>query len=402
MDHSSTTARRHDIDALRVLAFALLILYHVGMYYVSWGWHVKSLYPAPWLEPLMRLLNQWRMPLIFLISGMALHFLVRRFAPGELMTSRCRRLLIPLIFGMLVIVPPQAYVEALSNQVFAGSYAEFLWAYFGGRPWPEDAFAGSDNGVTWNHLWYLPYLLLYTAVALPLARWMAGSGAAFRRRLLSLRGLSLIALPLLPLMAAGLWVFPHFPYISHDLIGDPYAHAMYGSFFLYGLIIGGDPDLAGYLARQRWRLLLGSALSFTLLEASWRWLADDAPRSHEIAQIVLIYANRWLWLLMILGWGHRWLNRPLPGLRYANEAVVSWYLLHQSITVVVGYGLIQWQLGPLLDPLVLLAATIGGCALIHEGLVRRSHLLRGCFGLAPQRLPVDRGALETSVARRTG
>lgn len=402
MSQTPSSVRRHDLDALRVLAFGLLILYHVGMYYVSWDWHVKSIYPASWLEPLMRLVNQWRMPLIFLISGMALHFLSRRYRAGALLASRSRRLLVPLVFGMLVLVPPQAYVEALANQAFTGSYGEFLRAYFGGQPWPEDAFAGSDNGITWNHLWYLPYLLLYTVLALPLARWLQGRGQRIHRWLLQRRGAALIALPLLPLMAAGLWVFPHYPYISHDLIGDPYAHAMYGSFFVFGLIIGADAGLAAYLARQRWRLLLASAASFAAFELSLQWVGADAPRSQEIAQMLVIYLNRWLWILMILGWGHHALNRPLPGLAYANEAVVSWYLLHQSITVVVGYGLIQWQLGPLLDPLVLLGATLGGCALIHEGPVRRSRVLRRCFGLSSPAAAGLSTALPSSAVDRAG
>ena len=34
--------RRHDLDWVRVCAFGLLVLYHVGMYYVTWDWHVKS------------------------------------------------------------------------------------------------------------------------------------------------------------------------------------------------------------------------------------------------------------------------------------------------------------------------------------------------------------------------
>ena len=66
------SSRRHDIDALRVIAFGLLILYHVCMFYVlDWGWHVKSTYQAEWLQWPMQFVNQWRMPLLFVISGLA-------------------------------------------------------------------------------------------------------------------------------------------------------------------------------------------------------------------------------------------------------------------------------------------------------------------------------------------
>jgi hypothetical protein len=47
--------RRPDLDALRVFAFAVLIFYHTGMGYVTWDWHVKSVYAGPVLESLMAL-----------------------------------------------------------------------------------------------------------------------------------------------------------------------------------------------------------------------------------------------------------------------------------------------------------------------------------------------------------
>ena len=50
--------RRHDLDWVRVCAFGLLVLYHVGMYYVSWEWHVKSPAAGIALEPLMLLTNE--------------------------------------------------------------------------------------------------------------------------------------------------------------------------------------------------------------------------------------------------------------------------------------------------------------------------------------------------------
>ena len=59
------------LDWLRIGAFGLLVLYHVGMYYVSWPFHVKSPHPVAGLEPWMRLVEPWRMSLIFLVSGMA-------------------------------------------------------------------------------------------------------------------------------------------------------------------------------------------------------------------------------------------------------------------------------------------------------------------------------------------
>ena len=86
-------ARRHDIDALRALAFGLLILYHWGMLYVGgedWGWHLKSPYLAEWLQLPMLAVNRWRMDLIFLVSGLSVHFLLRDTRIGRFSFPTCQ------------------------------------------------------------------------------------------------------------------------------------------------------------------------------------------------------------------------------------------------------------------------------------------------------------------------
>src|SRR5690349_17424659 len=140
---ASTTPRRYDIDALRVLAFGLLILYHVCMAYVwDWGWHVKSSYQTEALQLPMLLSNRWRMCLLFLISGLAIGFTQAQAAPGRFAWSRTGRLLVPLLFGMAFIVPVQAYCQAVTNGAIAPGFGDFLVRYFTHQPWPKDAFDG--------------------------------------------------------------------------------------------------------------------------------------------------------------------------------------------------------------------------------------------------------------------
>ena len=376
-------ARRHDIDALRVCVFGLLILFHVGMFYTPWDWHVKSGYIAGWLEWPMTLSHQWRMQLVFLVSGLALNFLRRRTTDGQLARSRLSRLGIPLLFGMAVIIPPQAYLEALSNGATEPGYLAFLWHYFTFQPWPEGAFAGSHIGVTWNHLWYLPYLLAYTLVAIPLMRFFDGPGARLRRRFQALRGPWIVALPLVPLMASGLFVYPHFPYVNNSLVGDWYAHSQYFTFFFIGYLIGTDAGLWGELARLRRRSLALALASFATLMFLTRILPEDMTGAQRFAMLLVTYLNRWIWIVAVLGFAHRYLNRPFPWLSYANEAVYPWYVLHQTLTVVAGYWLSQQALGPIVEPALVVVATIGGCAVLHEFVIRRNRLLRPLFGMKP-------------------
>ncbi|UUZ47935.1 acyltransferase family protein [Massilia sp. B-10] len=111
----STQPRLFFLDWVRIIAFLLLILYHVGMYYVSWDWHVKSPFASDTIEPFMILSSPWRLSLLFLISGVASSFMLAKIGAGKFMRQRSVRLLVPLIFGMFVIVPPQPYFEVIEK-----------------------------------------------------------------------------------------------------------------------------------------------------------------------------------------------------------------------------------------------------------------------------------------------
>jgi len=159
------------LDWVRICAFGLLVFYHVGMYYVSWDWHIKSPHATAAIEPWMRLISPWRLDLLFLVSGAATSFmLLRSGAVASLLGTRARRLLIPLAFGMLIIVPPQAYFEVVHKLGYSGDYLAFMGLYLTGY---GGFCRGSDCLIlpTWNHLWFLPYLFAYTMVLWGLVRF---------------------------------------------------------------------------------------------------------------------------------------------------------------------------------------------------------------------------------------
>ena len=384
METNSPTNRRHDIDALRVIVFGLLILYHVGMFYVAdWGWHVKSAYLSETLQMFMRMVNQWRMPLLFVISGIATSFLFRKLGGTGFAASRTRRLLIPLLFGMAVVVLPQAYYEAIFRGAIETGYASFLWHYFTFQPWPENAFAGSDIGITWMHLWYLPYLLFYSLLFIPIALWLNGKGQSFYARMLRVRGAWLIVLPIIPLVLYANTLFPIFGSTNHALIDDWYAHAMFFTFFAYGYLIAADAGIWAEIRRLRWWTLGLAMFCYYLMRIP---SADIPVQLEGLAQWLstpVIMFNRWLWILTVLGWSYALLNRPYRWLAYANEAVYPWYILHQTITVWIGFQVSRHSLGPVVEPIVVLGVTVVGCLLLHEFIIRRNRWLRPLFGLKP-------------------
>lgn len=380
---TSRIARRYDIDALRVFAFSLLILYHVGMFYVAeWGWHVKSTHQSEWLQLPMSFVNQWRMPLLFVISGLAISFVQGRYSSWRLAARRSYRLLLPLVFGMMFVVAPQPYFEALSEGVIEPGFLRFMGQYLTFHDFPGEAWGG-ENIITWtwNHLWYLPYLLLYTLLLIPLTSFLDGRGRRIRAGFRSLAGPWVVLVPTVPLMLYGNTVFPHFPGITHALIDDWYAHAMYFTFFLYGYLIGNSQPFWASLAAMRGRLLVTGVASFALLMLQREILGEDPGIALEQLNLLTIYVNRWVWILTMMAWGYHAFNRPAKWLPYATQAVYPWYILHQTIIVVAGFNLSGLALGPVFEPLLVLGATIGGCYVLYEFVIRRVRILRPLFGV---------------------
>jgi len=381
-------ARRYDIDALRVFAFSLLILYHVGMFYVyDWGWHVKSAYQSEWLQLPMLFVNQWRMSLLFVISGLAVSFVWGKYSAGRLAARRTWRLLLPLIFGMAFVVAPQPYYEALSKGIIEPGFFRFMGQYLTFQDFPGEAWGGEEIITwTWNHLWYLPYLLFYTLLLIPVAKFLDGPGTAIRGGVQNLRGIGIVLVPIVPLMIYGNFIFPRFPYISHAFGDDWYAHAMYFTFFLIGFLIGGDEGLWRELSRIRKQTLGLAILFFGLFMGQQEWLPENRGFLLDQSSYAITYLNRWLWIVTVFGWGHHLLNRPMKWLPYATQAVYPWYILHQTIIVVVAYNLSKLALGPVVEPALVLALTIGGCYAVYEYVIRRIPVLRPLFGVG-YRLP---------------
>jgi peptidoglycan/LPS O-acetylase OafA/YrhL len=352
------TPRLPFLDGLRVAAFALLIPYHVGMYYVTWDWHVKSPAASAALEPFMQLSSPWRLGLLFLIAGAACQGLfARRGALGTL-KDRSLRLLLPLLFGMAVIVTPQAYFEVLTKVPAQlpgdGGYLDFWWAYLQGGRYCR----GDDCMVvpTWNHLWFLPYLWVYAvlgAAAAALLRW--------RPAALALPAWGWLLLPAVPLALARVFVMPHYP-TTHDLVHDLYNHLQYGWLFAVGWA-SRTPLAAGLWAaalRLRWVALGLSLASWAvLLMLASRFAAATPPDALLIVARTLRGALTWWSIVAACGWAQRAFKRESPWLRQASAAVFCLYILHQSVIVVLSQWLKPLALPWGLEALLLIGLTLG-------------------------------------------
>jgi len=375
--------RRVDLDWVRIAAFGLLILYHVGMLYVSWGFHIKSEHRIAALEPLMLVLNPWRLALLFLVSGAATRFMLGKYAVGPLLRSRSSRLLIPLIFGMLVIVPPQAYDQIVESLGYPQGFLDFYtWHYFAFgaqfcRPGPCILLP------TWNHLWFVAYLWIYTmALGAVLAAAPALVGWIERRLVSALSGVLLLVLPSVAFAAYRLALLPSFP-STHALFGDWYNHALFASVFLLGFLLARADAFWDAIERQRWWALSLAAvffLSFLML----RWTRDAAaPPSLLLLKLCggIAYGfYQWLCIVTVLGFARRWLTADSSVRKYLTDAIFPYYIVHQTAIILIAHELHGRDLPAWLEASIVISGTLAACVLSYE-IVRRSAVLRPLFGL---------------------
>ncbi len=383
--------RRHDIDALRFLVFSLLIVYHTALMYLEGSsFHMRSSYTTDALNMPLVFINRWRMEIVFLISGVSCAMMTQT-SRGAFLWRRIKRLLLPLLFGMAIIIPIQPYCEGVSNGLVEPGYGQFLLHYFGGHAWPAGAFAGWQYGFTWNHLWYLVYLLLYITVLVALQPLLAALRPLFQH----LRGWRLLVLPALPTLAATVFLKMRYPE-THAVVHDWYAHSIYFTMFVYGWWLGNDKGLWAELTRLRWQTLWLGLGAFAVYMVFDQIYSENLLTWASAGSWPMRNLYMWLAICAILGWSHTLLNRPFAWLPWARQAVFPWYILHQSAIMLLAYWLVPLKLGPVLEPLLILAGTLATCWLGTSLLISKVNWLRPCFGL-PAR-PGRNLAADTSLA----
>jgi hypothetical protein len=375
--------RHYGMDWLRIGAFGLLILYHIGMMFVPWGFHVKTAEPLVWAEIPMLATNPWRLTLLFVVSDFASRALFAKSAGvGAFVRNRNARLLVPLAFAIAVIVPPQTWVELVTQH----GYTHGFWHF-----WLHDYFRfGTLAGIvmpTWNHLWFVVYLWAYT-LALGFLVMLPGTGrlqALFDRVFAGSRALWL---PLLFLFLTQYLLF-HREEDTHDLINDWIAHLQYFPALLFGFGLAQSPAAMAGLARW-WKLSAALALaSYAFIVAAMLAYPDFSFPSHAVANAFRIarLVEAWAAIATLIGIADRFWNRDHRWRPMLTEAVFPFYIIHQTVIVLVGFAIIGLGLGAGAEFAVLVAATTAGCWAFY--LIGRSvGWLRPLIGLRRERRAV--------------
>lgn len=367
--------RQYFIDWIRVLAFAILIFYHSGMFFVPWGWHVKNNVIIESLTYPMLFFNQWRLSLLFFISGVGISFAFKSRSGWSFAGERTRRLFIPIVFGMLVIVPPQIYFERTQAHQIVESYAQFYPSVFNFIPYPT-------GNLSWNHLWFVVYLWVFSLVGIPI---FLGLRSPLGQKLLTkfyqfiLHPIR-IYLMMIPFMIL-FWMWDKTSPTTHNLIHDKLNLTNSFLLVILGFVLGQTPKFWEMTEKYRkgflWAAIIFGILFFWVVEKGIG-LSND---QYFIAKGIITRFNAFSDILCICGFAKHYLNYTNKGLQYANEAVYPFYILHQTITVAIGFYIADLDWAWQIKLIILMTGTFLGAWGIYHFLIRPFNLMRLLFGV---------------------
>lgn len=341
--------RRYDIDWLRVIAIGLLLVYHVAIVFQPWGIMIGFITSkVPWvaLWAPMALLNVWRIPLLFFVSGMGVYLAMRQKNWKQLLLERSRRILIPYLFGAAVIVP--------LGMLIWRKYNHFSPAY--------DFNPG--------HLWFLGNIFAYVLVLSPLFYYLKKNDRGILAR--GIRWIlgtpwGLIVVMLVN-VAEAMLVNP-IPYELYAMTWHGFYLGLLAFFFGYCFMYCGAPFWQMMLKWRWWFLFI--ALSLYVIR-----LFYFEPRT----PLYLVAIESDAWIFAILGFGYRYLNRPGGVLSYLSEAAYPVYIVHIVMMFLASWLAFSWEIPVQLQFVFVLLFTVAGCFILFE-MIRRVGVLRVLFGM---------------------
>ena len=346
----STETRRHDIDWLRVIAIGLLLIYHIGIGFQPWGVFIGFIQSEESMDSLwtpMAMLNIWRIPLLFYVSGMGVGFAIRQRNWNQLIQERAKRILIPFLFGLFLIVPIHV----------------FIWQKY----YNQDIGYSLSQG----HLWFLANIFIYVILLSPVFFYFKkNENGRIHRWLKALygnpMGLMLIILP----------------FILETVLMRPAIHEMY-ALTMHGFLLGLLAFFFGFTCIQsgdsfwkttrKWRwLYLLAALALFLV----RWIEFDLKAPNYL---MAIESN--LWIFAVFGFANKYLNHPSKALSYLSQGAYPIYIIHMIFLYLGSYLIFPLDIPVILKFIFVVVFTGAGCFAMYDLLVKRSGFLRPLFGL---------------------
>jgi glucan biosynthesis protein C len=379
--------RRYDIDWLRVLATLAIFIFHCARFFDTMDWHLKNPQRSDVATVFVVLLALWEMPLFFLLSGVGSWYALQSRNGGQYLFERVKRLLIPLYtVGAFILLPPQFYIDRVSHGGGVGSIWDVVPPYFGGSSFRFLLDAPYLTNIWPGHLWFLQLLFNVCVLTLPLLLYLRSeSGQRLISRLAGWcarrGGIFLFLIPLLLVRFCFRRLFG----------GGEYPHTWtdvfeYAVFFVIGYLVPADKRFTESVKRHGWVCLALGIAGFAVAIGTYTALGynplDGSSFSwtYVLFQVVWSTAS-WSWIVLVLSLGAKHLNFNNKVLSYANAAVLPFYVLHQTVILLVGRYVIPLRMSILPKYLIISASSFVLILAIYEVLIKRINPMRFLFGM---------------------
>jgi len=369
--------RRYDIDWLRSLSMLAVFLFHCARFFNFDDWHIKNSTESLGMSVFVGVLVQWIMPIFFILAGFGTYYALKFRTPGKFSLERFKRLVIPLVIGTFTHIALQVYFERVTHAQFEGSFFEFYPRYF-------DGFYAFGGNFAWMglHLWFLQMLFIFSIIELPLFLFLKREKVQkFYSKVTGFFNKS-GALYLFPLPVAVLEIVLHPDELGMRAFGG-WNLLIYLLLFIYGYVIASDKRFRETIEKQRMIALAGVVL--TIIVFYFVQTSESRPsfgyNTGYILSGLLRAFNSWFFLMAILGFGSRYLSFSNRILKYTNEAVLPFYILHQTVILIIGYYVVRWNTGIMPKYIFICATSFIAIMIIYEFMVRRLNIVRFIFGM---------------------
>ena len=388
----------HWVDGLKVLAVLGVFVYHSAMVYAYVRWVITNQTHSVLLSLFAGVGFSMGMPLLFLLSGAASFFALRKLGAGRFVSLRFRRLIIPMLAGLVLLSPLQAYLSLRSRGSLDISLGQYYQQFFTGM----DAYFSPRWLANYGyHLWFLGFLFLYSAIGLPVFSWLGGRNG--RRFTGWLAGVCLrpggLVLFVAPPAVVQMVLRARFPWYT-----DWADFAYWLMFFVAGYVLLTDPRFQQAIAATWQASLAIVAGSAAILGAfALVGLASGIESNPEYSLAAATYyiartVNTWSVVVLVLALGIHAFNRPNRWIDHGSEAVLPFYVLHHPVVVLVAFFVVQWNAGLWIkfgvQTVLAFALTMG----LYELIVRPFNSIRQLFGLKPRARVHEKVALESPPA----
>jgi len=381
---TSKHQRRYDLDAMRIFAMLTIFFFHCARFFDPFGWHLKNAETSEIVSVFIGFVSMWSMPLFFLISGVGTWYGLGARTPGQYLSERVKRLLIPLFtVGVFILLPPQYFFELTTNREFTGSFAEAYGLFL--------AHIFIDNGpnafycTPWSgHLWFLQQLFLVSLFTLPLLTYLrSDSGRGKIRRLATIcdrtGGIFLLVIPIALISICLQWIPRRLDHGWPDFVN-------YTAFFLVGYVISMDRQFLESIRKSGWIGALSGIVAFLVAALLVLKAGYDPAEASSISWAYLCFQSAaslgaFSWIVFFLSLAANYLNHKSKTIAYGNEAVLPFYILHQTVILIVGWFIIESELSIPAKYIIISITSFVLIIALYEFLIKRINALRFLFGM---------------------